>query len=183
MTSNLSTLGHFLIFDLTKIGAAYQMINSFADEQAVRVFEISPVGNQALLILSCKDLISAQLVYNQCLSLYRSDVLASVIIENVNDSILNAYLSQQKPNLSSNILVIETQYFSHAFDAAKKLVQADIAVVDFRAVRTSPANLILTSTSSSPEILNQFMSKNSFTKMTLIPDLQPVLKAYFEILA
>lgn len=165
------------------MGAAYQIINLFADEQALHVFEVSPIGTQALLILSCKDLISAQLVYNECLSLHRSDVLASVIIENVNDSILNAYLSQEKPSLSTNILVIETQYFSHAFEAAKKLVQADIAVVDFRAVRTSPASLIVTGTNSSAENLNQFMSKNLFGKMTLIPDVQPVLKAYFEILA
>ncbi len=176
-------MGHFLVFDLTKLGAAYQIINLFADEQTIHVFEISPVGTQALLILSCKDLVSAQLIYNQCLNLYRSDVLASVLIENVNDSILNAYLSQQKPSLSINILVIETQYFSHAFEAAKKLVQADSAVVDFRAVRTSPANLIVIGTNSSAENLNQFMLKNSFGKMTLVPDVQPVLKAYFEILA
>lgn len=182
LNSMLNSLGHFLIFDLTKLGAAYQMINSFADEQAVRVFEVSPVGTQAVLILMSKDLISAQLVYSQCLSLYRSDVLASALVENVDDTILNAYLSQQKPALSSNLLVVEAQYFSKAFEIAKRITNADLAIVDFRAVRTSPANLIITSTSSSAEKLNQFMSENGFAKMTLIPEVQPVLKAYFEIL-
>ncbi len=181
MTSK-SSLGHFLIFDLTKLGAAYHLINTFADEQEINVFEVSPVGTQAVLILTCRDLVSAQLIYNQCLSLCRSDILAAALVESMKDCVLSAYLSQQKPSLGENILVSEMQFFSQAFELAQKLIQADIALVDFRAVRTSPANLIITSTSHSAEVLNRFMTENAFVKMTLIPSVRPVLKSYFEIL-
>ena len=178
----MTSLENFLVFDLTKLGTAYQIINSFVDGENIQVFEISPIGLQSVLILMSKDLILLQLVHNQSLSLYKSEILSSAIIENIDAKILDPYLSQQNAKLKSNLLVFETNTFSSAFVKAKQLTDSDLVIIDFRAIRTSPPNLIIVATSDSIEKLNNFMDQNSNVKMTVIPKIENPLKSYFEIL-
>ena len=179
----LTNLENLLVFDLTKLGSAYQIINSFVDDESIHVFEISPIGSQAVLILMSKDLILLQLVHNQSLSLCKSEILVSAIIEAVDSKILDPYLSQQSAKLQTNILVLETNSISSAYDIAKQQIASELVIVDFRAIRTSPPNLIITATCDSLEKLNVFMNQDSNVKMTLIPKIENPLKSYFEILS
>ena len=80
-----SLLGSFAIFDLTKVGTAYQIINSFVDDAVVHVFEISPIGTRAIIILVSQDKIALQFAYQQSMSFYKADILASVLIEDLNE--------------------------------------------------------------------------------------------------
>lgn len=176
---SLNNTDNLLVFDLTKLGAAYQIVNMFTDSEAIHVFEISPIGTQAVLILMSKDLILLQLIQNQCQSLYAADILSSSLVEKVQSHVLDPYLSQQKPHIESNLLFVETTFFSTAFKTAQNLVDKGLFILDFRAVRTSPPNLILTATSESVEKLNQFMLDYPQEKMTLIPKVQKKLKSFF----
>lgn len=178
-----------MVFDLSKLGTAYQIINSFADGETLHVFEISPIGAQAVLILMSKDLILLQLVHGQSVTLYKSEILNSVIIENIDAKILNPYLSQPnepgqpQAKAKSNLLVLETNGFATAFAKAKQLVDLDLVIVDFRAIRTCPPNLIITATSDSVEKLSQFVNQDTSSKATVIPKVQGLLRSYFEILS
>ena len=178
----MNSSGHFLVFDLTKIGTAYQIINSFADADTVNVFEISPIGSQALLILMCKDLSASQLFYNQCISLFKSEIIDCVLIENIDDQVVDAYLSQNQSVLQSNMLVVETNTFAKAFLCAHKLQQKKLSVIDFRAVRTSPPNLIIVCSDELEQEMLNFMESNPFVKTTFIPQTSAILKSYFNII-
>ena len=178
---SLSNLSHFAIFDLTKIGAAYQVINSFVDDETILAFEICPLGSQAVLMLSSKDLIALQFVYNQCLTLHKSDILNSICIENLAPGILDAYLSQNKPQVAGSILIAESESFATAFGFAHKLAAQQVSLLDFRVVRTSPPNLIITATGSTV-VLKEFVTSDSVIRTTLIDQVQKPLQAYFEIL-
>ena len=178
----LSNLGHFIIFDLTKLGTAYQIINSVVDGDTIKTFEISPLGSQAVLILVTKDLISAQLILNQCLSLYKSDITDAAIIENVDQNILGPYLSQNVPQIQQAMLIAESNSFARAFSTAKKFVTSEISIVEFRVIRTGPPSLVLITTSTSIEKLNIFMQTNQNAKMTLIPEVQKSVVSLFQVI-
>lgn len=181
MVKSLSNLSHFAIFDLSKVGTAYQIINSFVDEVTIHVFEICPLGSQAVLMLSSNDLIALQFIYNQCLTMHKADILNSAIIADLNSEIIETYLSQNKPQVAESILIVESEAFSAAFKFAKELAVAKVSLIDFRAVRTSPPHLIITATGKT-EVLAGFVNSNSMVKTTLIDQVQKPLKGYFEIL-
>lgn len=177
----LTDLGQFVIFDLTKVGTAYQIINSFVDDKTIHVFEISPVGQQAVLILNSKDAISLNFAYQQSLSLFRADILDSAFIGPLSEVVISAYLSQAQPAIQKNILVVEVGSFSKAFLVAKRLAEKSIQIIDFRAVRTCPPNLIITASNESTEILSQFTNEFPLAKITLIESIQKPLQSFFTV--
>ncbi|OFZ28436.1 MAG: hypothetical protein A2622_04870 [Bdellovibrionales bacterium RIFCSPHIGHO2_01_FULL_40_29] len=178
---SLNNVGHLIIFDLSKLGSAYQLINSFVDERTVFVFEVSPVGDRALLILSCHDLISSQLIFSQAQSLFQSEILKSTLIENVENDVVLAYLSQKQSPCRSHFLILEENYFSLAFKKAQELFRSGVEIMDFRAIRTNPPNLVVTMTHDSVDFLNSMLMKLESGKATIVADVQPSLKAFFEI--
>ena len=181
MVKSLSSIGHFIIFDLTKLGAAYQIINSVVDGDTIKTFEISPLGSQAVLILVSKDLISAQLILNQCMSLYKSDITDAAVVENVDQNILGPYLSQNFPKMDQAMLIVEINTFSKAFTIAKKFVNAEINIIEFRVIRTGPPSLVLVATNDNTEKLNNFMRVSDYSKMTLITDVQGSVSSLFQV--
>lgn len=182
MGKSLSELGSLAIFDLTKIGTAYQIINSFVDNQVVQAFEISPIGTAALLILSSKDQISLQFIFKQCHSIYQTDILDSAYLSQIDAAVIEAYLSQNKPEVKKHILMAETQSFSEGFILIQKLSQAGLQILDFRAVRTAPPNLIISVTTNEIEKAQEFLKAYSHAKMTFIENVQRPLRQYYEIL-
>ncbi len=177
----MSDLSHFAIFDLTKIGTAYQIINSFVDDETIHAFEISPLGTKAVLMLNSKDLIALQFVYNQCLSRHKADILNATCIPDINIEIIETYLSQNQPQLATSLLIIETESFATAFNFAQSLALKNISLVDFRVIRTTPPNLIITATAATA-LLTPFLTASSVIKTTLIDQVQKSLRSYFEIL-
>ncbi len=178
----MSELGSLAVFDLAKVGTAYQIINSFVDNVTVRVFEISPIGTNAVLILNSKDQIALQFIFKQCQSLYRADILYSTLLKEVNSLVIEAYLSQNKPQVKKHILMAEVQNFSEAFLLAQKMSSAGLSFLDFRAVRTSPPNLIISSTTDDLAGVQVFLTSHDGAKITLIENVQNSLSQYFEIL-
>lgn len=167
---------HLLAFDLASYGAALAIINQFVDDSAVKVFEISPSGSSATLILLSSDAMSLQVIKAQGESVFKSQVLASALVENIHADLFPAYLSQNKTQLKNNLMVLEGNYVSLALAAANKLLNSGETLVDFRIIRTFPKNVMLTFTNSKTQI---FESKDF--KKTLIDNIQPVLKSYYEI--
>ncbi len=177
----MSNLGSVAVFDLTKLGTAYQIINAFVDDKVVHAFEVSPIGTQAVLILSSKDSIALKLIYEQCLRFYRSDILQSELIAEINNEVIAAYLSQNKTQILKHMLVVEGESFAKGFATAELLLKNGLHIVDFRAVRTSPPNIAITATSSSVETLINMTEFCKNAKTTLVENVQSALRTYFEI--
>ena len=178
----MSSFGSVAIFDLAKIGIAYLIINSFVDEEVIQVFEVSPIGGRAILILRSTDKMALEFTYRQCLNLYGSDILEHSFINDMDESVVACYLSQNHPTLKKHLFVVEERFLSTAFQLAKLLQDKNFTLIDFRVVRTDPPSIILTSSDDSIEHLNLFMQKNNLQKSTLIENVQKPLQAYFQII-
>jgi hypothetical protein len=178
----LTEFKHLLVFDLTKLGAAYQIINSFVDDDVVQAFEVSPIGTKAVLILVSNDLITMKFIEKECSAFFNSDILNSILIENIQHEVIHAYLSQNVPTVMNHLAVIEETSFADAFRLSAAAAAKEIQIVDFRAIRTGTPNLVITLTDHSIERLNQLSASNRFTKFTVIEKVQKSLKSYFEIL-
>lgn len=176
----MSNLEQLLILDLSSYGVALSIINQFCDDKDVRVFEVSPIGTVALLVLLVKEKTLAAILKNEIFSFYKNSVLSMRLIENFDPQILMVYLSQNKAEVLKNILVQEFSFVSEAFAAAQLLLEKKISLIDFRVVRTYPLNAILISTSAEIESLIQIKSQVSGKTQTLIEKTEPTLKAYFQ---
>lgn len=167
---------HLLAFDLASYGAALGIINQYVDDSTVKVFEISPCGSSATLILLSSDSVSLQIIKSQSESVFKSQILSTAIVENVHDDLLAAYLSQNKAVLKNNLVVLEGNYVSAALETANNLLNSGESLVDFRIIRTFPKSVVLTFTNNK---IQPFESKDF--KKTFIENVQPVLKSYYEI--
>ena len=144
----MTSLTNLLVFDVSSYGSALAIINQFCDDKDVKVFEVSPVGPAAILILLVGDAIAGELLHNEIVSFFKSSILNSIRLKNLDIEILKIYLSQNKPEVLSNVLVQEFSFVSEAFGASQFLRNSDISVIEFRLIRTFPTNAILVSTSN-----------------------------------
>lgn len=170
-----------LVLDLSSYGSALAIINQFCDEKNVEVFEVSPVGGAAILILEIKDLIASTLLKNEIFSFYKNSILSFRLIEGVDQKLLRIYLSQNQDLVLNHLLIQEFSFVSEAFAAAQELLSNKVSVIDFRVVRTFPMNVILTSTA---ENLNQLLALKNLGSprvATVVEKVEPVLKEYYQI--
>jgi len=175
----LNQYNHLLAFDLSSYGAAFAIINQFVDDEAVKVFEVSPCGPSAILILLSKDAISLQIVKSEVDVIYKSQILSSVLIENIHPELLPAYLSQNKTKLNNSLIILEGSFVAASLSLAQKALEEKNALVDFRVVRTFPKNVILTITAAS---VDQLVNSDAFDfKKTYIENIEPSLKSFYEI--
>lgn len=178
----MSSFGSVAIFDFAKVGTAYLIINSFVDEVVIQVFEISPVGGRAVLILRSADKLALEFIYQQCLTLHGSDILECAFIDELDENIVACYLSQNHPTLKKNLFVVEERFVSKAFLIAKSLLEEGLVLIDFRVVRTDPPNIIITSSDDSIDRLSLFMQSNKLLKSTIIENVQKPLQSFFQII-
>lgn len=171
---------HLLSFDLTSYGAALAIVNRFVDGETVRDFELSPTGTEAQLILLSNEVMALQMVKTESQSYLGTQILDSVLVENTHEDLLPVYLSQNKTALGQHLAVLEFSSLSKSFLVAQSLLQKGVSLVDFRVVRTSPKNVIVTATADSAQAFD-FLNVTSMRK-TVLSDLQPSLKSYYEIL-
>lgn len=170
-----------VVIDLSSYGSALAIVNQFCDDQDVKCFEVSPVGSAALVILATKEPMAAQVLKVEITSQWGQSVICMAVIEDAHVDLLKTYLSQTSVSTSQNILVLESPHISEAMAAADQLLKSSISLLDFRVVRTFPSNAILTATLNRLEALIDFSEKNKNFKSTLIPNMTPVLKNYFDI--
>lgn len=170
---------NFLVIELSNLGSAYSIVNQFAEIDSVDVFEISPIGAGSILILSSSDALSAEILYNNIKTNYKNSILNIQLILEIQTEVILTYLSQNKPNLKKHLAVIEAGSVANMFMYANKLLDKKIELIDFRLIRTRPANVILTVTTDNIETLSQLNFTDAH--VTIINDLQPVTKSYFEI--
>lgn len=170
---------HVLAFDLSSYGAALSIINQFVDDQSIKVFEVSPSGQTAILILVSQDLLGLQVIKNEAVSFYRSEILEFSMIENIHEDVIPVYLSQNKPGVSKTLVIVEGPFVSTALAIADQLVNHKNVLLDFRVIRTGPKNVILTVGSEDVAYFDT-IDLPGFKK-TIIENIQPSLKAFFEI--
>ena len=177
----MNNQGSLLVLDLSSYGSALAIINQFCDGKSVEVFEVSPVGTAALLILEIKDRIAATLLKTEIISFFKSSVLSSRLIEAYDLNLLKVYLSQNHTSIANHLLVQEFSFVSEALAAADQLIKQDLAVLDLRVIRTFPMNVILTLTSSDVNKLVAVKNAGAPRSSTIIEKVEPVLKEYFQI--
>lgn len=170
---------HLFAADLSSYGSAMALINKYVDDENVKVFEVSPCGQSAILILLSKELMSLQIVQNEGLALLKSQILDSCIIENVHEDLLPTYLSQNKTKLDKVMAVLEGGSISEGLTLANELLNEGLRLVDLRVVRTHPKSVMITVTGANAMAMAHF--ENREFKYTYIENLQPALKAFFEI--
>lgn len=170
-----------LVLDLSSYGAALAIINQFCDEKSVEVFEVSPVGTAALLVLEIKDRIASTLLKNEIYSFYKNNILSFRLLEKFDLKLLKIYLSQNQDLVAKHLLVQEFSFLSEAFAAGQELMVQKVNVIDFRVIRTFPMNIILTSTSDDMEQLVKVKNLGSPRVSTIIGKVEPILKEYYQI--
>lgn len=176
---SLKQYKHLLAFDLSSYGAALSVLNRFADDRVIKVFEVSPCGTGAQLILLGDDVLPLQVAQQESESLFRSQILASVLIENVQHDLLPVYLSQKTVPVGDALGVLEGGHVSAGLSLANRLLRDGFSLVDFRVIRTFPKNVVLTVTGTSA----QLAALNSLDfKKTCIESVKSPLKSLFEVL-
>lgn len=170
---------HIIAFDLSSYGAALAIINQFVDDEGVKVFEISPCGTSAILILLAQEINLAQLLKSEIISFFKAQVLNAHVVENIHCDLLPTYLSQNKALLQKNLLVLEGNSIATGLRLADRILKDKHALVDFRVVRTFPKNVILSITTEN-NIQCLDLDISDFRK-TYIEGVQPVLKSYYEV--
>lgn len=170
---------HLLAADLSSYGSALAIINKYVDDENVKVFEVSPCGQAAILILVAKEILTLQLIKSETQALLKSQVLDCYVIENTHQDLLPAYLSQNKTKLDKVMAVLEGTSVSSGLFLANELLNENLQLVDFRVIRTFPKNVVITVTAARAMAMAHF--KNLDFKYTYIEDIQPSLKAFYEI--
>lgn len=170
---------HLLVFDLSSYGSALAIINQFVDDDAVKVFEVSPSGQSAILLLVSKESVSLQIIKGEAASIFKSQVLSAAVIEDIHEELLTTYLSQNKTLLSKSIVILESSFVAEGLRLADQLLKAKHTLIDFRVVRTFPKNVILTVGSDN---LNPSINIDCTNfKKTYIENIQPILKSFYEV--
>lgn len=177
----MNSQASLLVLDLSSYGSALAIINQFCDGQSVEVFELSPVGTAAILILEIKDRIAGTLLKNEIFSFYKSSILSSRLIENYDPNLLKVYLSQNQAEVSTHLLVQEFSFVSEALAGAQGLIIQNLVIVDLRVIRTFPMNVILTATSSNLDKLVELKNVGAPRTATIIEKVEPTLKEYYQI--
>ncbi|MBC7743420.1 MAG: hypothetical protein H7061_14580 [Bdellovibrionaceae bacterium] len=177
----MSKYSNLIVVDLSSYGSALALINEFSDDEGVKVFEVSPMGTGALLILMTQEVTAAQILKNQIQTQMNPSVLSCCLIEDAHDDLLKTYLSQSQTKVGKNIMIIESTFVSEALSLANKLLANSIQLLDLRIVRTFPSNTIITATADHSEKLMTAVQKHNQLKYTLITNPQTVLKSYFEV--
>lgn len=179
MEKSLPHFKHLLALDLSSYGSALSILNKYADDESVKVFEISPCGQGAILILLAKDSMALQLVKSESTAMLKSQILDSYAIENFHGDLLPTYLSQNKTELKKVMAVLEGGLVSSGLFLANELLDEGISLVDFRVIRTHPKNVIITVTAASAMTMAHF--QNLDFKYTFIEDIRPTLRSYYEV--
>jgi hypothetical protein len=167
---------HLLVFDLTSYGSALALINRYADDQSVKVFEVSPCGSAALLLLVAKEIQELQIIQSEAQKLFAPQILKSALISEIHENLLPTYLSQNKNSISEHLAVLEFSNLSDALVCSQQVLQSGAELLDLRVVRTYPINTIVCLTGSG---LGELIKKFSSARTTLIENLQPAVKEYF----
>lgn len=167
---------HLLVFDLSSYGVALALINRYADDHAVKVFEVSPCGSAGLLLFLANEPTALSLIKTEAQKLFGARILKSVLISDLHESLLMTYLSQNETTPREHLAVLEFSNLSDALSEAQKILKSGLELVDLRVVRTYPINVIVSITSSD---LNRLPEESSLARLTLIENLQPALKNYF----
>lgn len=169
-----------MAFDLSSYGSALAIINQFVDDRAVKVFEISPMGTAAQVILMGEEIRSLEFIENEARSLFRSQILNSAVIADMHTDLLPIYLSQKSAPLAKCMAVLEGESVAIGLQLAQQYLKNSIQLTDFRVVRTHPKNVIITLTSDAVSKLSEIETANF--RRTCIEDLQPPLREIFEII-
>lgn len=175
----MNRYNHLIAFDLSSYGAALALVNQFVDNDGCRHFELSPCGGAAQLILAVRDTISLNIIRESAVSILKSQILDVQIIENIHPQLLPCYLSQTKVALQKRLYVFEGPFVASALVLMQELLKQGAEPVDFRVVRTSPKNVILTVTCDN--VLNTSAVEIAQFKKTEIEAIQPSLKDFFQV--
>ena len=173
---------NLLVLDLFSYGSALSIINQFVDDDQIKVFEISPVGSAATLVLWIRDFLTASVLKKEIESQFKSSFHSVSLVENLHEELLPIYLSQKQGLLCKKMLIAESNSLAGSVFAADAGLKENYSLVDFRVVRTYPKNVIL--------IFSADHFKTSFIEslqqkdfhLTQIDQLNGALKAYFEII-
>lgn len=111
-------------------------MNEIKNSSVANIFEVSPTPSGGILILTTQKNEPLIEFYGQMKSQYGSTILDSCLIENIKVEILNTYLSQNKPEVISNLGFHETNSLSKAFEFIQDASLKGAQIIDFRVIRS-----------------------------------------------
>lgn len=171
-----------LVLDLFSYGSALSILNQYVDDDQIKVFEISPTGSAATLILWIRDVMTANVLKKDIESQFKASLHSVSLIENLNEELLPTYLSQKQGPLFKKMLVAESNSLANSFLVADGSLKENYSLVDFRVVRTHPKNVILIFSADDFKInFIETLQEKDF-HLTQIDHLSATLKSYFEII-
>lgn len=178
----MSSLSNLLCFELTRLGAAYQIIQSAVDNTTLRVFEMSPTPSGAILILAASDRSHAESFFKKITSEFKETLLFQTLVQLEQAQVLEAYLSQNKTKCDSQIAIFEMESVSQGFHIASQLSQLGIQVLDFRVLRSASNRTIVIATDS--ELKNKISQNVDLKKChpTIIDQPNSAVRSFFELL-
>lgn len=174
----MNSLSNLLCFELTKLGAAYQIIQSEVDNALLYVFEISPTPGGAILILTSDSAQNAQLSLKKIIANFKEYILFSTHVTLAQPNVLEAYLSQNTPLCAQQIAFFETQSVVEGFQIAAQLDQSNVQVLDFRVLRSTTTKVIIIATDNE---LKEKIAPLKRYQPILIEQPSKVVKSFFEI--
>lgn len=178
----MNSYRHLVVIDLSSYGSALALLNQFGDDVDVKVFEVSPMGSGALLVLLTKEAMAASVLKAEIIAHWAPSIVHIEVISDAHPDLLSTYLSQATAAVTTNILVLESAYVSQAMRAADLLLKKSISLIDFRIIRTFPSNSILIASHNQVSELVNFSNGNEKLKPTIISNVSENLRSYFEVL-
>ncbi len=172
---------NLLVLDLTSYGAAFAVLNRFVDDEQVKVFEISPIGQKAVLMLLLQDEITATILQKEIKIFFSNEIISSGLIINFDQKVLETYLSQKQEAVLSQLCIAEFSVVSDAFLWLHRILKQNINLVDFRIIRTSLLNVIITISSNDSSWHKQIEQATTCGKLHFIDKVEAVTRSYFEL--
>ena len=95
--------------------------------------------------------------------------------------ILETYLSQKQEAVLSQLCIAEFSVVSDAFLWLHRILKQNINLVDFRIIRTSLLNVIITISSNDSSWHKQIEQATTCGKLHFIDKVEAVTRSYFEL--
>lgn len=154
-------LKHGLFLELKSLGFAYSIVQKYANNDQVKVFEASPTPRGAILILTSMSIDFLQAIIEN-LNQQNAFIENLWLAENLSEKLIEAYLNQVLAPLQDNLVLLESESVCEAVRAVTTAINNAVEICEFRILRSTIYKCIVSLTTS----LTQFEIEKLFSDAT-----------------
>lgn len=143
-------LKNFLFLELTSLGFAYALIQKFADETQIKVFEASPTPRGSILILvsPSTEALRAVLTNISGATEFQTQIENTWLGEGLSERLIEAYLNQILAPLKENLVLFESESICESVKATALALDNNFEICEFRILRSAVYKCIVSLTTS-----------------------------------